>query len=153
MAHLLPYSRGSLLFAPMEGVTDETYRKAILKLYPEWDQLSTDFLRVPTQNLPHHKMVLDHFGQDAYRDEKVRAKTTYQILTSERASTIQMATLIDELGFAHLDLNLGCPSRKVNSHRGGAWLLSDHEVLAKVVREIRSNFKRTFFPDKIMLFY
>ena len=38
----------SLLFAPMEGITDEPYRIAMLKTFPEWDQFFTDFLRVPT---------------------------------------------------------------------------------------------------------
>ena len=32
----------------MEGITDEAFRKTILKLYPEWDYLATDFLRVPS---------------------------------------------------------------------------------------------------------
>lgn len=148
----LPYQRGSLLFAPMEGVTDEGYRRTILKLYPEWDQISTDFLRVPTEGNPHEKMVLEHFGRGAYSDELVRRKTTYQILTTERANTELMSTLIDELGFGHLDLNLGCPSKKVNSHRGGSWLLSDHKALVNVVKKVRQNFSRTF-TVKIRLGY
>lgn len=148
----LPYKRGSLLFAPMEGVTDEGYRRTILALYPEWDQLSTDFLRVPTVGRPHEKMVLEHFGHRAYADEKVRRKTTYQILTSERAETEVMGQLIESLGFGHLDLNLGCPSKKVNSHRGGSWLLSDHQALIKVIQKVRRNFNHTF-TVKIRLGY
>lgn len=152
MTQPLPYARGSLLFAPMEGVTDEAYRRTILRLYPEWDQLSTDFLRVPTHGLPNHKIVLDHFGSGAFESEKVRRKTTYQILTSARAQTTEMAQMINDLGFPHLDLNLGCPSRKVNSHQGGAWLLSDHEALIKVIKSARKSFSRTF-TVKIRLGY
>ena len=136
----------------MEGVTDNPYRRTIQRLYPEWDQLSTDFLRVPTGSLPSRKVVLEHFGSSSYQNEKVKRKTTYQILTSERAQTSDMAQMIDDLGFEHLDLNLGCPSKKVNSHRGGSWLLSNHDSLIHVIREVRKSFHKTF-TVKIRLGY
>jgi tRNA-dihydrouridine synthase len=44
----------------------------------------------------------------------------------------------------HLDLNLGCPSKKVNSHLGGAYLLSDHKALKSVLQTIRNNFTGHF---------
>ena len=44
MRKLSPVPYGALFFAPMEGITDEPFRKTILKLYPEWDYLATDFL-------------------------------------------------------------------------------------------------------------
>lgn len=152
MTRPLPYARGSVLFAPMEGVTDEAYRRTILKLYPEWDQLSTDFLRVPTNGLINPKMILEHFGKSAYEKESVREKTSFQILTSLRAQTTQVVEIIEQMGLAHLDLNLGCPSRKVNSHQGGSWLLSDHQALVSVLRDIRKNFTKTF-TVKIRLGY
>ncbi|MDD0854424.1 tRNA-dihydrouridine synthase family protein [Halobacteriovorax sp. GB3] len=140
-----PYGNSkSLIFAPMEGVTDEPYRMAIGKLFPEWDYYSTDFYRVPTVGNINAKRVHDHFGARTFQNEELRKKTTYQILTTARAQTEQVVQAVSELNVDHLDLNLGCPSKKVNAHKGGAYLLSDLEELKRIIRLIRSNFKKTF---------
>lgn len=144
MSNRLPYKLGSLLFAPMEGVTEESYRLAVSRAFPEWDLYATDFLRVPSQGIYKTTKIMDHFGEIAYRNEKLRKKTTFQILTSARANTQQTVEVIDAIGFDHLDLNLGCPSKKVNAHKGGAYLLSDLPALRTILKTIRNNFKNCF---------
>lgn len=140
----LPYGRHSILFAPMEGVTDPIYRKTVMGLFPEWSMFATDFLRVPTEGTITHKKALEHFGEEIYENLELREKTTFQILTTPRANTEQTVQIIDELGFNHLDLNLGCPSRRVNAHLGGSYLLSDLKLLEQVVGGIRKKFNRCF---------
>lgn len=144
--------RGALLFAPMEGITDEPYRLAIQEAFPEWSYLSTDFLRLPTQGEYSEKKVLQHFGLHCYSNEKIKKKTGYQILTTAHANTAPHIQKIEKLGFDHLDLNLGCPSKKVNSHKGGAYLLDDLEALKKVLKDIRENFTG-LFTAKIRIGY
>jgi tRNA-dihydrouridine synthase len=134
----------SLLFAPMEGITDEAYRIALLKTFPEWDHFFTDFLRVPTVGKISEKMVLEHYGERIYKNPEWRKKNSYQILTTERAQTLSVVEILESLKFDHLDLNLGCPSKKVNSHFGGAYLLSNHDALKTVLKTIRSNFSGHF---------
>ena len=41
-----PLKKHSLMFAPMEGITDEYYRNVVGELYPEWDTFSCDFFKV-----------------------------------------------------------------------------------------------------------
>ncbi|MBK24033.1 MAG: hypothetical protein CME70_08540 [Halobacteriovorax sp.] len=144
MENRLPFNKGSLLFAPMEGVTEESYRLAVSRAFPEWDLFATDFLRVPSEGTYKTSKVLGHFGELAYQNQKLRKKTTFQILTSSRANTQQTVELIDAIGFDHLDLNIGCPSKKVNAHKGGAYLLSDIPALKEILKTIRSNFKNCF---------
>jgi len=144
MENRLPFKKGSLLFAPMEGVTEESYRLAVSRAFPEWDLYATDFLRVPSEGTYKTSKVLGHFGELAYQNQKLRKKTTFQILTSSRANTQQTVELIDAIGFDHLDLNIGCPSKKVNAHKGGAYLLSDIPALKEILKTIRSNFKNCF---------
>lgn len=141
MENRLPYTPGSLLFAPMEGVTEESYRQALERAFPEWDMLATDFLRVPSEGLFKPQRIISHYGESVYKNEKLKRKTTFQILTSSRANTQQTVELINELGFQHLDLNIGCPSKKVNTHKGGAYLLSDLPALKKIISVIRESFK------------
>ena len=140
----LPYDKHAILYAPMEGVTDPVYRETVMKLFPEWNMFATDFLRVPTEGFVTHKRVIEHFGENIFNTPELKAKTTYQILTTPRANTEQTVEVINDLDFYHLDLNLGCPSRRVNAHLGGSYLLSDLKLLEQVVSGIRKKFNRCF---------
>ncbi len=134
----------SLLFAPMEGITDEPYRIALMKTFPEWDHFFTDFLRVPTVGKVNEKLILEHYGERIYHNPEWRKKNSFQILTTPRAQTEAVIDILESLKFHHLDLNLGCPSKKVNSHYGGAYLLSNHGELKKILSTIRSRFSGRF---------
>lgn len=138
------FPKKSLLFAPMEGVTDEAYRIAMLKTFPEWDQFFTDFLRVPTVGKITEKMIMEHYGPRIHANVSWRKKNSFQILTTERAQTQAAVEILESMKMHHLDLNLGCPSKKVNSHFGGAYLLSDHKALKSVLSTIRNNFTGRF---------
>lgn len=128
----------------MEGITDEPYRNSIEQAFPEWSYLSTDFLRIPSQGEYSDKKVMEHYGEKTFQNSKVKRKTAYQVLTTAHANTAPHIQKIERLGFDHIDLNLGCPSRKVNGHKGGAYLLKDLTSLRSVVKDIRANFKGIF---------
>ncbi len=134
----------SLLFAPMEGITDEAYRIALMKTFPEWDRFFTDFLRVPTVGKVSEKMILEHYGERIYKNPVYRSQNSFQILTTPRAQTQAVVEIIESLKINHLDLNLGCPSKKVNSHFGGAYLLSNLPALKTLLKTIRSIYSGTF---------
>lgn len=138
------FPKKSLLFAPMEGITDEPYRIAMLKTFPEWDQFFTDFLRVPTVGKINEKMIMEHYGPRIHANSSWRKKNSFQILTTPRAQTQLVTEILESMKMHHLDLNLGCPSKKVNSHLGGAYLLSDHKALRTVLQTIRKNFTGRF---------
>ncbi|HXH76418.1 MAG TPA: tRNA-dihydrouridine synthase family protein [Bacteriovoracaceae bacterium] len=141
MNRLAPIPSGSLFFAPMEGITDESFRKTILKLYPEWDYIACDFLRVPSAGRYPVKHLIRHMGRDLFEIPWVKEKTMYQILTSHRAFTVEMVRDVDYLGIPWMDVNLGCPSPTVCKNGGGSSLLKDLKTLAPLMRSIRENFK------------
>ncbi|MBA2403159.1 MAG: tRNA-dihydrouridine synthase family protein [Bdellovibrionales bacterium] len=140
MHKLSPVPYGSLVFAPMEGITDEAFRKTILKLYPEWDYLATDFLRVPSAGRYPTKHLIRHFGKELSEIGWVKDKTMFQILTSHRAFTIQMVKDVADLGYPWMDINLGCPSNTVTKNGGGSSLLLDLGALRTLLKNIRDNF-------------
>ena len=140
MRKLDPVAYGSLIFAPMEGITDEAFRKTILKLYPEWDYLATDFLRVPSAGRYPPKHIIRHFGPELSALDSVKSKTMFQILTSHKAFTEQMVRDVAELGYPWMDINLGCPSNTVTKNGGGSTLLLDHVSLRTLIKTIRLNF-------------
>jgi tRNA-dihydrouridine synthase B len=141
---LPPVPAGALFFAPMEGITDEAYRKTILKLYPEWDVLATDFLRVPAAGHYPNKHVVRHFGKELFAAPGVREKTMFQILTSHRSFTVDLVKQLEDLGVPWLDMNIGCPSNTVCKSQGGSYLLRDLPALGPLVRSIRKNFSGRF---------
>lgn len=130
------------MFAPMEGITDPTYREVVGSLYPEWDTYTCDFLRVPNPNPYPLKHVAKHFGENI--PTAIRQKSIYQILTSPEAYTKETVEQIRSLNFHWLDLNLGCPSKTVCKHQGGSFLLSQLDKLERIVTVIRENFPGTF---------
>jgi tRNA-dihydrouridine synthase B len=144
MRELPPIPHGSLFFAPMESITDGIFRRVILKLYPEWDYVATDFLRVPSAGHYPNKHVVHHFGKDLMQIPSIMDKTLFQILTSHRAFTIDMVKQISELGFPWLDMNIGCPSNTVCKNRGGSYLLTDLVSLRELIRNIRTHFRGRF---------
>jgi tRNA-dihydrouridine synthase B len=144
MRKLNPVPYGSLFFAPMEGITDDTFRKVILKLYPEWDILATDFLRVPSAGRYPNKHLIKHFGKDLIEIPWIQDKTMFQILTSHRAFTVDMVKQVEELQIPWMDMNIGCPSPTVCKNRGGSFLLTDLVSLRELVRNIRKNYTGRF---------
>ena len=139
-----PFHKNSLLFAPMEGVTDLGYRLAIMDIFPEWDYYSTDFLRLPTNGVFTKKKITEHIGLEVLNDSNKLQKTCFQILANPQVDLESNIKSIIDIGITHLDLNLGCPSPKVNRHQGGAFLLSEVELLKKMLLRIRQVFPYHF---------
>lgn len=134
----------SLFFAPMEGITDESYRLAIHHLYPLWNFYCTDFLRAPSEGTYPLRILKEHIGPRVLNSPQILNKTVFQILATPKTGHGFLTRQIQDLGINRLDLNLGCPSKTVNGHQGGAYLLSDLLNLKKIVEEIRKNFQGIF---------
>jgi len=140
MNKLNPIPYGSLFFAPMEGITDEAFRKTILKLYPEWDYLACDFLRVPSAGKYPLKYIVRHFGKDLFQVDWIKEKTMFQILTSHKAYTQELLQDVSHLEIPWVDINLGCPSNTVCGNGGGSSLLKDILALRPLISTIRKNY-------------
>ncbi len=138
--------QNSLIFAPMEGLTDKNFREVAATLYPEWDYFSTEFLRLPSVGVLKERHIIDHIGLEIYKNREFIEKTIFQILCSAKKSSNLKSNIkvISDISIHWLDLNIGCPSKRVNSHYGGAYFLADLKALQKTVNIIRSNFNGTF---------
>lgn len=133
----LPFKKNSILFAPMEGVTNYTYRKVIRKLYPQWDALCADFIRVPSNGLYPLKYLKKHIGTELLDDKEELSKTMVQVLTSPLGKCLETIQQLIDLGVTWIDLNIGCPSGTVVRHKGGSYWLKAPVDLLKLVEAIR----------------
>lgn len=76
---------------------------------------------------------------------KGRTPQFVQLFGSEHKALCEAARIIEsETGFAGIDLNLGCPARKVVRKGAGSALLSDQPGLASLIRQLRNSVNGVF---------
>ncbi|MEP7298724.1 MAG: tRNA-dihydrouridine synthase, partial [Burkholderiales bacterium] len=122
--------------APMEGLLDFTLRD-ILTRVGGIDRCVAEFIRVTGTLLPERVFTrivpeLKHGGRTP-AGVPVRA----QLMGSDPVCLAENAARLAGLRPAGIDLNFGCPAKIVNRHGGGAALLVDPELVARIVGAVR----------------
>lgn len=125
-----------LVLAPMDGVTDWVHRELASQLGGV-SQCVTEFVRV-TDRAPPKKVFL----RDA--PELLRGGTTrngvpvfVQILGGDEAAMAEAGLTAAELGAPGVDINFGCPAKRVNNHDGGAAILRSPTRAERITRAVR----------------
>ena len=126
----------TILLAPMEGLLDFVLRD-ILTRVGGVDRCVSEFIRITNTLLPERAFIrvvpeLLNGGR-TFAGVPVRA----QLLGSDSVCLAENAARLAALGPDGIDLNFGCPAKVVNRHGGGAALLQDPELLAKIVAAVR----------------
>jgi tRNA-dihydrouridine synthase B len=125
--------RPATILAPMAGVTDTVFRRVIRSL-GSCGLIMTEF--TSAEGLTRNSVrTLHHLYFDA--DEHPIAA---QIFGSDPQVMASAAALTEDLGFDQVDINLGCPVKKVVKC-GGSGLLRDLVHLEKLLRAVRAAVK------------
>ena len=121
------------ILAPMAGVTDTVFRRVIRSL-GGCGLIMTEFTSAEglTRNSERTLHYL-YFGEDEH-------PIAAQIFGSDPEVMASAAALTQELGFDQIDINLGCPVKKVVKC-GGSGLLRDLVHLEKLLRAVRAAVK------------
>jgi tRNA-dihydrouridine synthase B len=122
--------RPATILAPMAGVTDTVFRRVIRSL-GACGLIMTEFTSAEglTRQAARTLRYL-YFGEDEH-------PIAAQIFGSDPAVMASAAALTEDLGFDHIDINLGCPVKKVVKC-GGSGLLRDLTHLEKLFRAVRA---------------
>src|SRR5512147_2491361 len=126
------------VLAPMAGVTDTVFRRFIREM-GGCGLMMTEFtsadgvLRSKDKKAKRYL----HF----YEDEHPIAA---QLFGSNPETLRDAASMIQDLGFDMVDLNLGCPAKKVVKCNGGSGLLRDLPQIARIFEAIRASIKIPF---------
>ena len=117
-----------LLLAPMEDVSDPPFRALCKELGA--DVVYTEF--ISSEGLIRHA---DKSVQklDIYDEER---PVGIQIFGSEIESMRQSARIVEEVQPEILDINYGCPVKKVACKGAGAGILQDIDKMVRMTREI-----------------
>jgi tRNA-dihydrouridine synthase C len=125
-----------LLLAPMEGLLDFVLRD-ILTRVGGVDRCVSEFIRVTNTVLPARAFV--RIVPELLNGSRTLAGVPVrpQLLGSDPACLADNAGRLAELGPFGVDLNFGCPAKVVNRHGGGAALLDDPALVARIVAAVR----------------
>ncbi|MEO1273188.1 MAG: tRNA-dihydrouridine synthase, partial [Myxococcota bacterium] len=120
----------NVVLAPMEGVTDRVFRRLIRGLGGP-GLTYTEFIA---------SKGLSSGGRREWRmaefdpDERPIA---LQIYGRDPNTMAEAARLLEDKGATILDINMGCPSKKVCKNSGGSALMSEPELAVDIVRAVR----------------
>lgn len=132
--------------APMEGITGYIYRNAYRKYFGGMDRYYTPFIASTGLNhkelndvLPAHNAAF-LLGQDADRNAvDGPPRLIPQILANRAEDFLAIADRLRQMGYSHVNLNLGCPSGTVASRGRGAGFLGYTWRLNAFLAEICAN--------------
>ena len=126
------------VLAPMAGVTDTVFRRFIRNL-GGCGLIMTEFtsadgvLRKKDQKAKRYL----HFYEDEH-------PISAQLFGSDPLVMAEAARLVEGLGFDIVDLNLGCPAKKVVKCNGGSGLLRDLPDIGRIFEAVRAAVKVPF---------
>jgi len=125
------------VLAPMAGVTDTVFRRFI-------------------KNLGGCGLIMTEFtsADGLLRDQRVRGRYLHfyedehpisaQLFGSSPTVLAEAARLVEDVGFDLVDLNLGCPAKKVVKCNGGSGLLRDLPLIREIFEAVRKAVKIPF---------
>ncbi|MGO9211016.1 MAG: tRNA dihydrouridine synthase DusB [Terriglobales bacterium] len=129
--------RPATVLAPMSGVTDTVFRRFIREM-GGCGLLVTEF--TSADGLLRDKRVLGRYLH-FYDDEH---PISAQLFGSDPQVLAEAARMVEGLGFDLVDLNLGCPAKKVVKCNGGSGLLRDLPRIGRIFETVRAAVKIPF---------
>jgi tRNA-dihydrouridine synthase B len=143
------------VLAPMAGVTDTVFRRFIRNASVFSGQESRDARRLVEAPISNQQsgcgLIMTEFtsadGLSRMRESKRKRYLSYdedehpisaQLFGSDPVTLAEAAKIVEDAGFDMVDLNLGCPAKRVVSCNGGSGLLRDLPHIATIFERVRA---------------
>ncbi len=126
------------VLAPMAGITDTVFRRFIRKM-GGCGLLMTEFTSADGVTRKKDKKAQRFLN--FYEDEH---PISSQLFGSNPESLAEAARIVEGFGFDLVDLNLGCPAKKVVKCNGGSGLLRELPVIQRIFESVRAAVKIPF---------
>jgi tRNA-dihydrouridine synthase len=114
----------------MDGVTDASFRFITAK-HGGPDVIFTEFVNVETAFFAPHTLIKD------LTYSEIERPVVAQIYGHTPELFYKVAHIVCELGFDGLDINMGCPAKKVAAKGSGAALIRTPELARKIIQNAR----------------
>ena len=140
------------VLAPMAGVTDTVFRRFIKNASLFTPSSTVSDVNAPTSNQQSGcGLFMTEFtsadGLSRMRESKRKRYLTYyddehpisaQLFGSNPQTLAESARIVQDAGFDLVDLNLGCPAKRVVACNGGSGLLRDLPLIETIFRAVRA---------------
>ena len=141
------------VLAPMAGVTDTVFRRFIknASMFSAASADPTDVAIATTNEQSGCGLIMTEFtsadGLSRMRESKRKRYLTYyddehpisaQLFGSNPETLADSARICEDSGFDIVDLNLGCPAKRVVACNGGSGLLRDLPLIEVIFKAVRA---------------
>ena len=141
------------VLAPMAGVTDTVFRRFIknASMFSAASADAADVESTTTNEQSGCGLIMTEFtsadGLSRMRESKRKRYLTYyddehpisaQLFGSNPETLAESARICEESGFDIVDLNLGCPAKRVVACNGGSGLLRDLPLIEVIFKAVRA---------------
>lgn len=125
--------KSNVFLAPMAGITDLPMRKLVSSLGQ--GNMVSEMVAINA---------LQRKNPKSYRIADVRSEpypVVVQLVGGEPDLFVEAAKLIEELGAYSIDVNMGCPVKKIVNNHSGSALMKDTKAAAEIVSALVKNTK------------
>src|SRR5271165_6499837 len=141
------------VLAPMAGVTDTVFRRFIrnASVFSADANAGASVETAVTNQQSGCGLIMTEFtsadGLSRMRETKRKRYLTFyddehpisaQLFGSNPATLADAAKIVEDTGFDMVDLNLGCPAKRVVACNGGSGLLRDLPLIGKIFETVRA---------------
>lgn len=120
-------------FAPLQGFTEDAYRRIHAKRCPGVTCYYTPFLRL------EHGEVRSKDLRDIRPEHNEGVNVVPQVIAKDAAELRKLIAVIEPLGYGRIDINLGCPFPLQTRHGRGAGLLPHPDRVKEICDVIKSH--------------
>lgn len=125
-------------FAPLQGYTEDVYRRLHQSIFGGVDVYYTPFVRI------EHGEVRSKDMRDVKPEFNEGVNVVPQIIASDANEVSKLLSILQPLGYQRVDINMGCPFPLQTKHGRGAGLLANPEKVKEIADVIRTNESVTF---------
>ena len=125
--------KSSVIQSPLAGVTDKIFRKFIRRWAPE-SLLFTEMINATSLNLGYGVEKINQISEE-------EGPVGIQLFDNRPYSVADAAKESESLGAYLIDINMGCPVKKIAKKGGGSALLKDPSLAVELVKRISSAVK------------
>ncbi|MCY4413775.1 MAG: tRNA dihydrouridine synthase DusB [Alphaproteobacteria bacterium] len=121
--------KSRVFLAPLSGITDLPYRRVVSRLTdcPVISEMvaSQAMIRQTQQSLRKIKVLEEHINSSAV-----------QLAGNEPGVMAEAARLVQDMGARVIDINMGCPQRKVVNGYAGSYLMKDERLACSILESV-----------------
>ena len=129
MTRIGPYTLPSnILLAPMAGVTDRPFRQLCRRFGAGLAASEMLTAEVRLWNTPKSRRRMDHSGEPSPRVVQIAGYDPGMMADAARRNV--------DAGAEIIDINMGCPAKKVCNRLAGSALLQDEALVARILRTV-----------------